>query len=225
MQVWAFILITYFTGAFVLRENFSDMFLRADGAWWIALIAATLIGTAFAGHLRNLLSFLSEDRHRLLFGLSALLCMAGIEMIHAQYELSSTSRAPETAALAMVPTEFEIQRSWDGHFRAIAQVNDADIGLLIDTGASLVLLRHDDALRIGLDLGELNYVTPLTTASGRSYVAPIIIDVLTVGDVTVTNVRAAVAEKGALHSSLLGMSFLEKLHEIVIQKDIMILRE
>jgi len=225
MQIWALILIIYFIGAILLRDNFSEMVFRSDGAIWIVLVAIGLITAAFAGHIRNLLSFLSEDRHRRLFALIAMLSIAGIEYYNTEYNLRTRPAPPETAALAILPTEFSIQRSWDGHFRAIAQVNHADIGLLIDTGASLVLLRHDDADRIGLLNQDLEYTTPLTTASGRAYVAPVTIGSLTIGGVTVHNVKAAVAKQGALHSSLLGMSFLEQLDEIVIRKNLMILRE
>ncbi len=223
MQFWAVILIIYFAGAFLLRDNFSEMLFKTDEAWWVALIAIGLIGTAFAGAIRNFLSFLSEERHRLIFAFTALFCIGGIEFLNAQYTHTANQNA--TAALAIVPGEIEIQRSWDGHFRAIAQINQTDVGLLIDTGASLVLLRHDDAVRMNLPMDALDFSTPLTTASGRSFVAPLILDSLSIGNVTVYNVRAAVAQQGALHSSLLGMSFLENLHEAVIQRNRMILRE
>ncbi len=224
MQIWALILIGYLIGAFLLRENFSEVFFRSDGAWWVAIIAIILIGTAFASAIRNFLSFMSEERHRLLYAVAALFCIGGIEFMNTEYTIGFRKQT-ETAALAISVKEAEIQRSWDGHFRAIAQVNGTDVGLLIDTGSSLVLLRHDDALRIGIALDELDYSTPLTTASGRSYVAPIIIETLQVGDVTLTGVRAAVAERGALHSSLLGMTFLENLEETIIRRDRMILRK
>lgn len=224
MQIWALILIGYLVGAFLLRENFSAVFFRSDGAWWVAIIAVILIGTAFAGAIRNFLSFMSEERHRLLYAVAALFCIGGIEFINTEYMIGFRKQS-ETASLAISATEAEIQRSWDGHFRAIAQVNGTDVGLLIDTGSSLVLLRHDDALRIGINLDELDYSTPLTTASGRSYVAPIILETLQVGDVTLTGVRAAVAQRGALHSSLLGMTFLENLEETIIRRDRMILRK
>ncbi len=224
MQVWAFILIFYFAGAFFLRENFGEVFFRIEGAWWIALISLALIGAAFAGHIRNFLSFMSEDRHRLLYAFAALFCIGGVELLNKEYNLS-LQQPVQTAAVAISPVETEIQRSWDGHFRAIAQVDGTDVGLLIDTGSSLVLLRHDDAVRIGIPLEDLEYSTPLTTASGRSYVAPIIIQTLKIGDLTITGVKAAVAQPGALHSSLLGMTFLEHLDETVIRRDRLILRK
>lgn len=225
MQIWAVILITYLLGTFVLRENFAQMFLQPGGPWWVPLIAIILIVIAFFGAIRNLLSFLTEGHHRALYGAIALSCIGGIEYLNSENSLLASGPVQENAAMAITHNEATINRSWDGHFRTITQINGTDVGLMIDTGASLVLLRHDDAMRIGLPLDELNYSTPLTTANGKSYVAPIILDTLSVGDVVVHDVRAAVAQKGALHSSLLGMSFLENLEETVIRKDNMLLRK
>ena len=225
MQIWALVLIIYFLGAFVLRDDFSALFMESGGASWVALIAIGLVATAFAGPIRNLLGSFSEERHRAMFALAALLCIGGIEYINTAKTINAERIVAETAAVAFISPEASINRSWDGHFRAIAQVNGHDVGLMVDTGASLVLLRHDDALRIGIPLSELDYSTPLTTATGKSYVARFHIAELTIGDVTLHNISAAVAQEGALHSSLLGMSFLEKLDETVIQKSRMTLRK
>ena len=225
MQVWAIIIIIYFLGAFLLRDNFSALFLESGSAWWMALIAVGLVATAFAGAIRNLMGFLSEERHNALFALVALFCIGGVEYINSERTMRSEQVVAETAAVAVISPEVFINRSWDGHFRVIAQVNGSDVGLMVDTGASLVLLRYDDALRIGIPLDQLDYSTPLTTANGKSYVATYYISELAVGDLTIHDVKAAVAQEGALHSSLLGMSFLEKLEETVIQKNRMILRK
>ena len=225
MKIWALILIIYLAGAFVLRDNFYQIFLQPGGAWWAALLAFGLIVTAFFGTVKNFMGFLSEDRHQMLYAFFALFCIGGIEYLNTENNILTNERTSEIAAMAIVHDEVTINRSWDGHFRAITQVNGTDVGLMVDTGASLVLLRHDDAIRIGLPLNELEYSTPLTTASGKSYVASVVIESLSIGNVTVYDVRAAVAQRGALHSSLLGMSFLENLRETVIRKDKMILRE
>ena len=225
MQIWALILIIYLLGAFLLRDNFSALFFDSGGAWWVALIAVGLVATAFGGVIRNLLGSFSEERHRALFALTALSCIGGVEYFNSERAILAEQVVVETAAMAVVTSEASINRSWDGHFRTIAQINGRDVGLMVDTGASLVLLRHDDALRIGIPLDELDYSTPLTTATGKSFVAKFDIADLTIGDVTLHNVKAAIAQEGALHSSLLGMSFLEKLNETVIQKDRMILRK
>ena len=129
------------------------------------------------------------------------------------------------AAVATAPLEATLNRAWDGHYRTIARIDDADIGVLVDTGASLILLRHDDALRAGVDPNLLDFNIPLTTASGRSYVAKFQFSQVRIGGVVVRNVEGAVAQPGALHNSLLGMSFLEQLSETVIRNDAMILRQ
>ncbi|MBB5515259.1 aspartyl protease family protein [Rubricella aquisinus] len=120
--------------------------------------------------------------------------------------------------------EVMLMRAWDGHFRAVAEVNGTPVGLLIDTGASRVLLRYDDARRIGLTDADLNYTLPVTTASGRAFVAPVTFDRIEIGGIIVRDVQGAVAQPDQLHSSLLGMSYIEHLTEAVIRKDRLILR-
>ena len=120
--------------------------------------------------------------------------------------------------------EVMLMRAWDGHFRAVADVNDVPVGLLIDTGASLVLLRHDDARRIGMQDYELDYTMAVTTANGRSFVAPVTFEEIRIGGVVVREVERAVARPDQLHSSLLGMSFIERLTEASIRSDRIILR-
>ena len=51
-------------------------------------------------------------------------------------------------------------------------------------------------------------------ANGVAKVAPIEIDRLSIGNVEVRNVRAAVMEEGKLDVTLLGMSFLSKLSRV-----------
>lgn len=129
-----------------------------------------------------------------------------------------------TIAMASSPGEVELQRTYDGHFRAHAKIGAAEIRVMLDTGASIVLLRHDDAERIGLNMRRLVFSTPVTTANGRTNVAPVMLSTVRIGDVVLENVRAAVAQEGSLHTSLLGMSFLGELEEVSIRRDRLILR-
>ncbi|MEL6582705.1 MAG: TIGR02281 family clan AA aspartic protease [Pseudomonadota bacterium] len=125
---------------------------------------------------------------------------------------------------ASLRSEVMLMRAWDGHFRAVAEISGQPVGLLVDTGASIVLIRYDDARRIGMSDRELNYNMPVTTASGRSFVAPVTFDRIEIGGIVVHNVKGAVAQPGELHTSLLGMSFIEQLHEAVFRTDRLILR-
>lgn len=161
-------------------------------------------------------------------GVSVLIALALVAYAHSELAKQTAARAfngaPPTIAVASAPGEVELQRTYDGHFRARARIGDAEIGLMLDTGASIVLLRHDDARRIGLDMDGLIFSTPVTTANGRAMVAPVTLKTIRIGDVQVENVRAAVAQQGNLHTSLLGMSFLGELEEVSIRRDRMTLR-
>lgn len=128
------------------------------------------------------------------------------------------------AAVADAGLSTALPRRWDGHFRAAARVNDGTVDMLVDTGASIVLLRHKDAIAVGIDVNALKFDVPILTANGKSHVASITLPAVNIDGVEVREVAAAVAEPGMLHASLLGMSFLGEIEEAVIRKDRLILK-
>ena len=119
----------------------------------------------------------------------------------------------------------ELRRAWDGHYRAEAEVNGVSMKLMIDTGASMVLIPFEQAAAIGINPDTLDYSMPVTTANGRSSVAPIRLSSIKVGPIAVFDIPAAVAQPGRLKTGLLGMSFLDKLAETSFQGDRLILRQ
>lgn len=128
-------------------------------------------------------------------------------------------------ALSRSTGKVELRRAWDGHYRADALVNGVPLRMMVDTGASMVLLPHSMAERVGLDPRSLRYTMPVSTANGQSSVAPVRLSTLQVGSIDVRNVTAAVAQPGRLDSPLLGMSFLERLAETSFRGDRLILRQ
>ena len=64
-----------------------------------------------------------------------------------------------------------IRKRRDGHFIANAKVNGQAMSLLVDTGASTVVLREADAVRLGVDTRRLTYTVPVQTANGITYAA------------------------------------------------------
>lgn len=99
----------------------------------------------------------------------------------------------------------------DGHFQLNTTVNGANVVTIFDTGASAVVLTSADARRAGIDLATLRFEVPVSTANGTGRAAVVRLDTVEVGGIIRRNVRAFVAERGALETSLLGMSFLETL--------------
>lgn len=112
----------------------------------------------------------------------------------------------------------------DGHFVLDAQVNGTRTSFLFDTGATDVVLKDEDARRMGLDMAQLQFDTPVSTANGMVRAAPVTLDSITIGSITVRKVRALVGKPGALSENLLGQSFLEKLAGYGVENQRLILR-
>ena len=131
-----------------------------------------------------------------------------------------------TPSIAMTRTqgEAELRRGWDGHYRAETEINGVEVRMMIDTGASMVLLPYEQAAEFGIDLQTLRFSIPVTTANGDSAVAPIRLSSIKVGQIAVFDVHAAVAKPGKLKMGLLGMTFLDKLSETSFRGERLILR-
>ncbi len=104
-----------------------------------------------------------------------------------------------------------IRRRSDGHFSARGKVNKASMNLLVDTGASTVVLNPKDAQRAGIDVRSLNYTVAVNTANGTAFAAPVKLRSVSIGSIHVNDIEALVTKPGALSNSLLGMSFLRRL--------------
>lgn len=130
-----------------------------------------------------------------------------------------------SVALTRSEGEAELRRAWDGHYRAEAEVNGTSLRLLVDTGASMVMIPYEQVAAIGIDPATLAYTVPVTTANGPSTVAPIRIASIRIGPIVVSDVPAAVAQPGRLRTGLLGMSFLDRLSETTFRGDRLILRQ
>ena len=96
-----------------------------------------------------------------------------------------------------------------GHFMAEGMVNGAHIRFMVDTGATLVSIPIAEAARLGIDYqkGRPGYAI---LADGRRVASwRVMLDSVTVGDVTLLNVEGAVGQGSG--TPLLGMSFLNRM--------------
>jgi aspartyl protease family protein len=107
-------------------------------------------------------------------------------------------------------------RGMGGHFEVESRVNGAPMMLIFDTGASAVVLTEKDARAAGIDTDALGYTIPVSTANGTGRAAAVTLDEMEVGGILRNNIRAYVAEAGALDTSLLGMTFLETLRRYAV---------
>jgi aspartyl protease family protein len=117
----------------------------------------------------------------------------------------------------------EVARTNGGDFSIAAQINGAKVAMVLDTGASSVVLTQDDAKAAGLPLALLNYTVGIDTANGRTRAAPVTLDRITIGSLEERSVDALVVQPGQLRTSLLGMSFLNRLQSWQVSGDRLLL--
>ena len=136
---------------------------------------------------------------------------------------ASTLPAPSPVTSSQIRAA-SLRKEGDGHFGATAFVNGQPTRFLVDTGASLVALTKQDARKIGVDTEKMDVTAEVRTAAGRVKAAVVTIDAIEIDGVIVKNVQAVVIEKG-LESSLLGMSFLNRLDGYEVTPNAIVLRQ
>jgi clan AA aspartic protease (TIGR02281 family) len=122
------------------------------------------------------------------------------------------------------PNEAIADRDANGGFAFDAVVNGGHVAMMFDTGASIVALRAEDAERLGINVAKLNYSAKVKTANGTAQVAPVVIDTLTVGNITLHAVVACVAKEGTMQMNLLGQTFLARLSGFNVESNQLVLR-
>lgn len=119
---------------------------------------------------------------------------------------------------------FEVRRARDGHFHLTLDIaatpgaTPVPIRVILDTGASDLVLTQQDAARLGYNLADLEFLGTARTANGTTRTAQVRLDRVAMGQAVQTRVRALVNE-GDLHVSLLGMAFLSRFSRLEIAGD------
>lgn len=121
--------------------------------------------------------------------------------------------------------EFRIAADAAGQYSAMTEINGSQVRMLVDTGASSVALSYEDAAALGIYPAPAEYTHSVTTANGVGRVAPVKLAQIRIGTVVAYNVDAFVGERGALSTSLLGMTFLSKLSKVEVASGALVLRQ
>lgn len=119
----------------------------------------------------------------------------------------------------------EIRAGGSGHYHAEAEINGRPVEVMVDTGATMVALTYEDAERAGIYLKPADFTRSVSTANGVTRVAPVTIERVSIGDITVRSVAASVSERGRLSTTLLGMSFLSRLERVDMRSGILVLED
>ena len=228
MLFWPLVVLSLILVALAMAGPPADGMLPGDEArppLVFGIVFATGLVLAAAGRMLLREGAHASQKAVLWLGLAAVV-LAGFanraELAVAYERLHGTIRP--TAALATADGAAELRRAWDGHYRAEAQVNGVRMRMMVDTGASTVLLPYEEAHALGIDPDALDFSLPVRTANGASTVAPVQLSSIKIGPIAVFDVQAAVARPGLLDTALLGMSFLERLSETSFRGDRLILR-
>ena len=123
------------------------------------------------------------------------------------------------------PRAVRLRKRDGGQFMARAEVNGVSVDLMVDTGATDVVLKHADAERAGIDTSALTFSTPVNTGNGTAYAAPVRLRAITIGPIRLEGVEALVAKPGSVNESLLGMSFLRRLRSYELAGEFLTLRQ
>lgn len=118
----------------------------------------------------------------------------------------------------------EITRGGQGNFAVAAHLNSARVSMVLDTGASTVVLTQDAARAAGLPVEVLTYTVAIDTANGRTRAAPVTLNSITVGGIVERSVPALIAQPGQLRTNLLGMTFLNRLESWEVRGDKLVMR-
>jgi aspartyl protease family protein len=151
--------------------------------------------------------------------------MLGLPTASEVAEARRTVRTPPATKPVNRDSVVEIEAERNGHFNIEADINGRSIPVMIDTGATMVVLSYEDAERAGLLLTDKDFTRSVSTANGVARVAPVTLDRVSIGNITVRDVPAAVAESGRLGTSLLGMTFLSRLSRFDMRSGRLVLQE
>ena len=118
----------------------------------------------------------------------------------------------------------QISRDQGGEFKLRARINGVAAPMVIDTGATSVVLTYETAKAAGLPLELLDYNIPVETVGGHTKAARLTLDRLAVGKLVEKSVPALVVPRGQMKTNLLGMSFLDRLESWEVRADHLMLR-
>jgi clan AA aspartic protease (TIGR02281 family) len=160
---------------------------------------------------------------RLLLVLVVLAATAGVVVAYGDPDRIAQASSTVSDMLrkrAMQPARaVQIARGQAGEFSLLAKINGVSAPMVIDTGATSVVLTYETAKAAGLPLELLDYSVEVETAGGHTRAARLTLDRLAIGKLVERSVPALVVPRGQMKTNLLGMSFLDRLESWEVRAD------
>ena len=139
---------------------------------------------------------------------------------------ASDNAAPEQHAVRQVFSYREIALRADarGQYAADTLVNGMPVRMLVDTGASDIVISASTAARLGVAPSS-GPARIIQTANGRSTASPAILSNVSFGGLYMNDVEALILAPEAGEVNLLGASFLRRLVSVEQRDGMLILRQ
>lgn len=234
MVTWLIVAFLVVAAAFLLLHG-DTMLLSELGTFEIIILAAAVVMIAV-----YILVLISDERTRAwqaIRNLSVWAAIALLLIILYSYRDDISGVAYRVAGELVPPGQtltvrnqregehaVRVRSRLDGHFAVRGAINGRAMTLLIDTGASTVVLKPADAARAGIDPKSLSYTAAVHTANGTTFAAPVRLRSIAIGPIELRDVQALVTKPGSLNENLLGMSFLSQLRSYEVSKEFLTLR-
>jgi len=196
-------LVVYLAGRYpgALADGDTRMRLTYSVLLLVLLLSSALLHRRF-----NLRQKLRQGAIWLAIGAALILAYSLRDEGRSLWERMAGELVPSRGTVADGAITF--RASEGGHFMVEVEVEGVPIRMLVDTGASAVVLSPADAVRLGFDISALTFDTLFQTANGTVRGAPVRIRRMVLGPITLTDVRASV-NGTPLSQSLLGFAFFE----------------
>lgn len=151
--------------------------------------------------------------------------LAGSSFLSHKLALSALQPTPAPAAPQALPATaltqapqrsgsldtIEITPDRSGNYLTDIDIDGQIIHVVVDTGATFLSLRSEDADALGINLAPADFRYQTMTANGIGTAAKVHLDAVRIANIEIDNVDALVMQPGALARSLLGMSVLSRL--------------
>jgi aspartyl protease family protein len=121
---------------------------------------------------------------------------------------NNPNQSASTLSLTGGIKELVLQRNRQGHYVANGSINSQPVTFMLDTGATDVAIPESIARKLNLEPGP---VATYQTANGPVNVNLTRLDNISLGDISLSNIRATINPGYKSDEILLGMSFLKHL--------------
>lgn len=185
--------------------------LRFALSTFAVVLAVSLVGSWFLSHK---------------LALSALQPAAA--PVTAQPSFTPAPQALPATNVALAPgnslDSVEIVPDRSGNYLTDIDIDGQIIHVVVDTGATFLSLRSEDADALGINLAPADFRYQTMTANGIGTAAKVHLDAVRIANIEIDNVDALVMQPGALERSLLGMSVLSRLGGVHISDGRLVLQ-